>query len=69
MDVQSIDGASDVLSEVDFESDLALPTHPHCCRAPSALLSGVASDTDANAETRSVLGSSTDVDSGASDFD
>jgi len=46
-DVQSIDGASDVLSEADFASDLELPAHR---RAPPA---GSASDADADVETGS----------------
>lgn len=51
-DVQSIDGASEVLSEEDFASDLELPAHTHH-RAPPAPLSGIASDADAETETGS----------------
>ncbi|KAI9455441.1 hypothetical protein BJY52DRAFT_1121937 [Lactarius psammicola] len=64
-DVQSIDGASDVLSEADFASDPESPTHPHHHRR--APLSAVASDADADAdaETGSALGSGTDADADA----
>ncbi|KAH9027729.1 hypothetical protein EDB85DRAFT_1974219 [Lactarius pseudohatsudake] len=47
-DVQSIDGASDVLSEADFASDPESPTHLQRRRVP---LSDIASDADADAET------------------
>jgi hypothetical protein len=52
-DVQSIDGASDVLSEADFASDPEDPAHPHRRLAPPAPLSGIASEADADAETGS----------------
>jgi len=69
-DVQSIDGASDVLSEADFASDPELPAHPHRHRAIPAPLSGIASDADAEAETSSAVGSGTDdVGGGASDLE
>lgn len=62
-DLQSIDCASQVLSEGDFESDPELPAHPRRRRALPASLSGVASDADADAdaESGSALGSGTDV--------
>lgn len=50
-DVQSIDGASDVLSEADFASDSEPPAQTRRHRALPAPLSGVASDADADAET------------------
>ncbi|KAH8994745.1 hypothetical protein EDB86DRAFT_2925544 [Lactarius hatsudake] len=70
-DVQSIDGASDVLSEADFASDPESPTHLQRRRVP---LSDIASDADADAETGSPLGSGTDADAdggggGASDLE
>ena len=66
-DVQSIDGASDVLSEADFASDPESATHPRRRRrrlVPPAALSGVASDADAEAETGSAL-----TDAAASDLE
>ena len=59
-DVQSIDGASDVLSEADFASDSELPTHRQALP-----LVGSASDVDADAEH----GSGIDAGGGASDLD
>ena len=58
-DVQSIDGASDVLSEADFESDLELPEHPHRRQVPPA---GITSDADADAETGSAGGAASDLE-------
>ncbi|KAH9036722.1 hypothetical protein EDB83DRAFT_2507711 [Lactarius deliciosus] len=58
-DVQSIDGASDVLSEADFASDPESPMRLQRRRVP---LSDIASDADADAETGSPLGSGTDAD-------
>ena len=53
-DVQSIDGASDVLSEADFASDPEAPSHlRRHHRVLPAPLSGIASDADA--ETGSAL--------------
>ncbi len=74
-DVQSIDGASDVLSEADFASDLEPGASPLRRRALPAPLSAIASDADADAdaETGSALGSGTDADAdaggGASDLE
>jgi hypothetical protein len=48
-DVQSIDGVSDVLSEVDFASDPELPAHRRAQPTSSA------SDADADAETGSSI--------------
>jgi hypothetical protein len=61
-DVQSIDGASDVLSEEDFASDPELPAHTHHRRVPPAPLSGIASDADAEVETGSAIGSASDLE-------
>jgi hypothetical protein len=58
-DVQSIDGASDVLSEEDFASDPELPAHTRRRPAP---LSGIASDADAEVETGSAIGSASDLE-------
>ena len=70
-DVQSIDGASDVLSEADFASDAETHAHPRRRLTVPAPLSEVPSDADADAETGSALA---DVDadaagSGASDLE
>ena len=59
-DVQSIDGASDVLSEADFASDSELPTHRRALQP-----AGSASDADADAEN----GSGIDGGGGASDVE
>ncbi|KAF8262436.1 hypothetical protein EI94DRAFT_1808790 [Lactarius quietus] len=68
VDVQSIDGASGVLSEADLASDPKLPAHPHLQRALLTPLSGIASDADAKAERiGSAFGSGTDWRSQAGD--
>ena len=58
-DVQSIDGASDVLSEEDFVSDPELPAHTHRHPAP---LSGIASDADAEVESTDAGGAASDLE-------
>lgn len=59
-DVQSIDGASDVLSEEDFASDPELPAHTH--RHHPAPLSGIASDADAEVESTDAGGAASDLE-------
>lgn len=54
-DVQSIDGGSDVLSELDFASDDA-ESAPRSQRRVTASLSEIASDVDADVEIGSVVG-------------